>query len=359
MRKTRPAAVRCASLPSLIVACALGAFGCGQAGIVDGASTGGRTATGQAGHGGSSVISPPPGGDASTVSQGDAGVVKTHVECEGGSDCVCPPFNVAVMGQPGKWGAVREGDPPTALMDWLNSSSAGTAKVSNFTSRTTLTPELLAGYDLFILTSLSDDSEQGPWWTFSDEEVAAFRAWLENGGGVIALTGYASNTDEVRPVNQLTGFSGVTFNADDVYATCADWGICSCTHSLILSTWVTSDPATEKLTSNLKYIGYEHGRSVAVPTDGHVIATVEGPKDVMGAKVVGKGHVLLFGDEWITYTSQWTGDGNPSADDPNCAGKLPQDQYQTGQLWYNMIKWSSPNATCFKIVDTTNPVIVW
>jgi hypothetical protein len=107
-----------------------------------------------------------------------------------------------------------------------------------------------------------------------------------------------------------------------------------------------------------------HGRSVALPTGAHAVATIEGqngasPQNVMVGKVVGKGHILLFGDEWITYTSQWTGVGNPSSSKAECQGKLPQDQYQTGQLWFNMIKWSSPNASCFTIVDTVNPVIVW
>jgi len=345
-----------------MVPMALGAFGCAKGSVVgpsgSGGGASGSTEIGQSGSGGTPInITLSPAADA--AAQGDPGTVKTQVECDGGAQCTCPPFNVAVMGKPGKWGAVRNGDPPTALMDWLSSSSAGTAKVSTFTDRTTLTPELLSGYNVFILVSLSDDSEGGPWWTFTDDEVAAFRAWLEAGGGVIAVTGYASNGDEVNPVNQLVGFSGVTFNKDDVYATCPDWGVCNCTHSQILSTWMTSDSAIEKLTTNLKYIGFEHGRSVAVPADGHAVAAVDGPKTVMAGKQVGKGHVLLFGDEWITYTSQWTGIGNPSATDTNCNGNLPQDQYQTGQLWYNMIKWSAPNDTCFTIVDSTNPVTIW
>ena len=58
--------------------------------------------------------------------------------------------------------------------------------------------------------------------------------------------------------------------------------------------------------------------------------------------------VLMYGDEWITYTSQWTGAG---VVDSNCTtGNYPQDKYQTAQFWFNMIKWVQPRATCFKIV---------
>ena len=159
--------------------------------------------------------------------------------------CTCPPLNVAVLGKPGKWGANPNGDPDTALQDWLNSSSAGTARVDNFTNRVTLTSDFLATYNVIILASLSDDSNLGPFWTFDPSEVAAFQ------------------------------------------------------------------------------------------------------------------DVLVYGDEWITYTTQWNGVGNPETNDPACAGFLPQDVYQTAQFWYNMIKWSQPSAACFEIVDEQQPVVIW
>ncbi len=71
------------------------------------------------------------------------------------------------------------------------------------------------------------------------------------------------------------------------------------------------------------------------------------------------GRVLAYGDEWITYTSKWTGEGNPSATDANCTDYLPQNTYQTAQFWFNMIKGSAPSATCFKIVDKDQPVVIW
>jgi hypothetical protein len=89
-----------------------------------------------------------------------------------------------------------------------------------------------------------------------------------------------------------------------------------------------------------------------VPTDGHVAAKVDG-KPVLVGKLAGQGRVLAFGDEWITYTSQWTGAGNPKASDPSCQGNLPQDKYQMAQFWYNMIRWVQPNSACFTIVDST------
>jgi hypothetical protein len=75
-------------------------------------------------------------------------------------------------------------------------------------------------------------------------------------------------------------------------------------------------------------------------------------------KLTGKGRVLLYADEWITYTDQW--DGHNQNNDPSCKGFTPQDLYQTAQFWYNMIHWTQPGATCFTIVNTPEtPISVW
>ena len=271
------------------------------------------------------------------------------VGCDGGDACMCPPFKLAVIGKPGKWGANPGGDPDAALQNWLNSSSAGTAEVDNISNRTTLTPELLAKYNVIILAGLADDSNNGPWWTFSADEVAAFRAWVENGGGVITLSGYSGNSAEIAPVNQLIKFSGITYTQDTVSGTCADAQTCNCTHCNTLSDWNRTDPVVSQLATGMTMVGIASGRGIVAPSDSHVAATAGGSPALVG-KAVGAGRVLVYTDEWITYTSQWTGAGIPNASDPNCAGHLPQDAYQIAQFWYNLIRWSQPGAECFMIV---------
>ena len=351
-----------------VVPITLGAFGCAKGTVVgpstNGGGASGSTEIGKTGSGGSgTIITLPAAGDA--AAQADAETVKTQVECDGGGDCTCPPFNVAVIGQPGKWGAAHpQPDPPTALMDWLNSSSAGTSRADNFTDRKTLTPDFLATYNVIIFGSLSDDSDVGPWWTFSADEIAAVQAWIENGGGAIFLSGYSSGNEQA-PSNQLLAFAGIQFNQDRV-DNCSDWQICSCTHSSTLTDWVKTDPVIAGLSTGVTMVGFEGGHSIMAPADAHVAATVSA--NISGAvvkvsalvgKLAGKGRVLALGDEWITYTSQWTGVGNPSTTDPNCKGFLPENKYQIAQFWYNMIRWSQPAANCFTIVDTSNPVTIW
>ena len=335
-------------LASLVLAGSLlcGATGAGCARVNGGDSPG----TGGSGYGWIGGSGGGPGGKFAA----DSGLGDT-VSCNGGDACMCPPFRLAVVGKPGKWGANSGGDPDTALQDWLNSNSAGTAQVDNFTARTKLTPEFLARYNVIILAGLADDSNNGPWWTFSADEVAAFSAWVQNGGGVISLSGYTGNGGEIAPVNQLIQFSGITYNQDTVSGTCSDAQTCSCTESNTVSDWNRTDPAIAQLVSGMTLVGFRSGRGIVAPSDSHVAATAEGTRPVLVGKAVGAGRVIVYSDEWVTYTSQWTGAGLPGVNDPNCAGHLPQEKYQMAQFWYNLIRWAQPSATCFMIVG---PVII-
>lgn len=338
-----------------------GAIGSGGASGIGGATyTGGAVGFGGVvGTGGAVGIDAPVVTSAGGTVGRDAAVTSQVVGCDGGDGCACPPINVTVLGKPGSLGANPGGDPDTALQQWLASSSAGTARVDNFTRRVTLTADFLATYNVIILASLSDDSNNGPFWTFSDTEVAAFQAWIQNGGGVISLIGYSGSGDEANPPNQLINFSGVSYNNNDaVLGTCADNQVCDCTHSDMVTDWNRSDPVIANLSTGVTWVGFMNGRSIAASADAHVAATIDG-KNVLVGKVVGKGRALAFGDEWITYTSQWTGVGKPSTTDPSCQGDLPQDKYQIAQFWYNMIRWVQPGANCFTIFDTSNPITIW
>lgn len=327
----------------------------------------GRTGHGATGAGGSSTTAAASAGGAvhvsiDTAAAGSASTTRA-VECtEGeGADCTCPTLRVAVFGKPGKWGANRGGDSDTAFQEWLNSSSAGTAKANVYASKPTLTTDFLAQYDVIVLASLSEDSESGPFWSFDEAEVLAFQDWVENKkGGVIALTGYAGDSSETKPANQLLAFSGLTYKAEAAWASCSDWTICGCAGSNTLSTWVKTDPVIADLSNNVSMIGFENGRPINVPADGHVVATAQVNnvmEPVIAGKIAGTGRVLVYGDEWITYTSQWTGAG---VDPTKCTdGYYPQDAYQTAQFWFNMIKWVQPRATCFKIISEVQPVVLW
>jgi hypothetical protein len=308
--------------------------------------------------------------DGSVVSsRGDATTEGQVVACTGGDACVCPKLSIAVIGNPGQFGSGNTTN--TAFQDWLNSSSAGTAKVDNFTTQPSLTADFLAGYNVIIFNGLANNSKDGPWWTFTAAELAAFQDWVNEGGGVITLNGMSGNSDEVKPDNALLAFTGIQYTTNSVTPACTLTSstlsdVCqTCTGgSQPITLWNTTDAIVAPLKSGLTQVGMNWGPPITAPADAYVVAKIPAAWgsdpyfNVLVGKIVGKGRVLVFSDEWITYTSQWNGSGLSSTNDPNCADFLPQTIYQTAQFWYNMIRWTQPNATCFTIVDK-QPVTIW
>jgi hypothetical protein len=282
--------------------------------------------------------------------------------CSDGGDCVCAALSVAVLGKPGVWGDSSD----TAFRNWLNSNSAGTAKVDNYPDKPDLTADFLAGYNVIILASLGDHSANGPWWTFSSSEIAAFQTWIENGGGVISLSGYSSDGNEINAKNSLLAFSGISYKQENISPACIAEDaqhnkMCyRCSNPYQFNEWNRTDDVVANLSMGVTMIGIDGAHPITAPADAHVAAmttTATTVNNWLVGKVAGKGRVLVYADEWITYTNQWSGQSNSS--DPSCKGLSPQDLYQTSQFWYNMIRWTQPNADCFVIVDKQKPIIVW
>jgi hypothetical protein len=286
------------------------------------------------------------------------------VACTDGEDCVCPTLSVAVIGKPGVWGDSSD----TAFQDWLNSNSAGTAKVDNYLSKPALTPDFLAGYNLLVLAGLGDDSNVGPWWTFGAAEVTAFQDWIENkGGGVISLAGYSGDNNEIKAKNALLAFSGISYQDPNISPPCIIFDanknkMCyRCGNPYQIDEWNRSDPVVANLSLGVKMIGIDGGHPITAPADAHVAAMKTGASGISNwlvGKVASKGRVLVYADEWTTYTDQWSGHDGRYATDPSCKGFLPQDLYQTAQFWYNMIRWTQPSDHCFRIVGQ-QPVTIW
>jgi hypothetical protein len=63
------------------------------------------------------------------------------------------------------------------------------------------------------------------------------------------------------------------------------------------------------------------GLTLARDASHHVALQAGQPED---------GHVVVWGDEWITYDSQW---------------RAVHDQ-QVERFWLNILKWTSPSQVC-------------
>jgi hypothetical protein len=241
-------------------------------------------------------------------------------------------------------------DNTSALTTWLSTQSSASIDVYD-QSKPTLTADFLSQYNVIIiqwLRDVSDAGNNGALWQFTQDEVNALAAWVHAGGGLITLSGYDSDGNEVVPVNTLLSFASMQYNQDRTEG--SDYS--SCIHAPGVTGWTPTSPIAAHVTE----IGVDGGRSISIADAGAAVAIDCTLTDgsICGAhEDIGSGHVFAFTDEWATYTSQWA--TSFSCQDSGCAGMTAADKYQVPQFWYNVIQYASSAATCFTI---HNPIII-
>lgn len=294
--------------------------------------------------------------------------------CDDAGNCTC--INIASIGHEGVWGPCSS-DSTTALQNWLNTQS--TAQVDNYnTTKPTLTKDFLSKYHVIILQWMVTSGKQyddGEPWQFTADEVNALKEWVNNGGGLIALSGYQCDGNgcpikDITATNQLLSFTDIQFNSDGVLdpsksgcSNCYCWGgplplgaaLAGSPGTPTVGTWDQSSPVGK----NLHNVGVYIMRSIQSTTA--TVDCTDGTHDYAVHEQVGKGHVMAFGDEWVTYSGQWLGTAaclnpgmytNPS--DP-CYQKSAAQVFQIPQFWYNAIKYASSSVECFTI---DNPDVI-
>jgi hypothetical protein len=282
----------------------------------------------------------------------DAGGDGRPLRCDDAGTCAC--MNIASLGKVAHYGG--NSDSTDAFQQYLNTKS--NARMTLLTERTRLTPALLSNYDVVILQAL-EDSEYIGFWSYTQAETDALAAWVKAGNGLIVLTGYGGNADEVDPANQLLAFAGITYGKTDTQASCPD-NFCYCTDSSIpFSGWQPGSFIAANMVApdgQTGAVGVFHGHPISCTdtADGacDLVATDPGGAIVGVGKTVGQGRVFAWADEWVTYTSQWGATNTHGAD---CNGHTAGEIYDVPQFWYNVIRWVLPTASCFNIAD---PIII-
>ena len=149
---------------------------------------------------------------------------------------------------------------------------------------------------------------------YGADEIEALRAWVDAGGGLMTLTGYGDPT-EIQVVNSLLAPFGMSYGADQLMKKVGD------------STVPVTEWQALAITENVTAVGMDNGHPALGA--GAMVAT-GGGFDLGRVLEVGAGRVFVWGDEWITYSSEWT---------------LHPD-YQVDQFWVNIVKWLSPPRDC-------------
>jgi hypothetical protein len=227
-----------------------------------------------------------------------------------GNDGVCDCLNIATLGQIGPWS-----NGGNVFASWLNARSPmGAVALDD----QVLTPDLLKPFQVIVSLHVGtmEVSSKGvtaaAHHTFTADEAAAFKGWVENGGGAMSTIGYFSDeAKEVVNVNLLLNPLGVGYS----------------TTKLDLSGFVTTWNA-HPLTMGITSINTQNG----VEPDNLATTLALGQNDriALQVKEAGKGRVVVWGDEWITYDSEWA----------------DQAHQQVELFWVNILKWLSPPNRC-------------
>ena len=312
--------------------------------------------------------------DASVMGSGpDAGSPEALPDLKGyqcdeaGTCTLCQPVRILSLGQPAKYGANSGStDNTDAFQAFMNSNTKGTATMQMLETFAHITDLDLSNYDVIILQALyTNPYDPNGLWTYSTADAAALHDWVNNkGGAIIAMSGYFSDTAvEIQPLNQLLAPFGITYDGDNTYTsndcpnTLNSGPLCYCAYgSIPFENWSSLVP---DITKNLGKVGIFMGRSITCSgSDCRIVGTnnvdTTAQSNIVGvAKVVGKGRVFAWGDEWVTYTSQWglTPDlqYDNAATYAQCVGYTPHTSYTVPQFWYNVFRWVA-QTTCLTIV---------
>jgi len=217
-----------------------------------------------------------------------------------GNDGVCDCLRIATLGEAGQWG---EGD---VFATWLEERSDDGAHPLGSQE---LTDELLADYQIIVVQNVSAIGR-----SYAASEVEALQTFIANGGGVMTMIGYA-DPSEIDNVNLLLEPLGLSYGATQILGGSGG------------STTPVTEWTAHPITAGITLVGVDNG--YPVQGAGTVYAQ-QGGWDVGRALDTGTGHVAMWGDEWISYDSEWN-------DHP---------EYQVEQFWINMIHWLTPVEDC-------------
>lgn len=281
----------------------------GKSGFGGGSSGSGGSAASSGSGGGLNV-----GGGSSGGSAGDGGVITGNEDtCDGidndnngiiddvdkGKDGICDCLRIATLGNPGTVGQ------PNVFDAWLAARSTyGTTALKD----QTLTPTLLKEFQVIVSQNVSVNH------AYSATEVSALEAWIKAGGGFMTLIGYA-DPSEIQNVNTLLAPFGMSYGPEQILQKQG-------ANTIPVTNWVQ-----HPVTNGVSMIGVDNG--YPVNGAGLVLAT-EQSWNVLRAQEASAGKLLMWGDEWLTFDSEWSG----------------HPEYQVELFWLNAIKGLTPANNC-------------
>lgn len=222
-----------------------------------------------------------------------------------GNDGICDCLNIAILG--------ASGFAPNANFEaWLEDQGSAVTRTLLANNPGVVTPAFLANYDLVLLDRIER--------ALSPEEAAAIEAFVKaDGRGMITLIGY--NFDNNNPVPER----------DRANTALAPFGLAYTGGYFgdgVIPTFVQNHPVS------MGIVDVNFAGGIAPIDNGNqgtsdVFATVQNTTaGIAHQTAMQGGRVIVWGDEWLTFDSDWQGYADV------------QD------FWVNMVSWAKPQDFC-------------
>jgi hypothetical protein len=228
-------------------------------------------------------------------------------------DGICDCIKIATMGNPGTHGALD------VFGTWMSGRASSGAVVA--LGSQVLTAALVAPFNIIVI---EDIYQYGKGRAYAADEAQVLFDWVNNGGGLMTMTGYSSPPTDNANVNILLAPFGLSYGEVQILKKGAS-------ATTVPITQFTTHPITAGVTAVGVDNGYEvSGPATPDPLSNFTVYATGGGYRVGEAIQIGKGHVDVWGDEWITYNSEW----------------VNHPDYQVSLFWTNTIKWLTVAGTC-------------
>ena len=229
------------------------------------------------------------------------------------NDGICDCIKIATVGNPGTHGTLD------VFGTWIAGRASSGAVVS--LGSQVLTADLITPFNIIVI---EDIYLYGKGRAYTAAEAQVLSDWVNKGGGLMTMTGYSSPPNDNANVNILLAPFGLSYGEVQILKKGAS---------------ATTVPITEfvahPITTGVTAVGVDNGYEVSGPASpdpqsNFTVYATGGGYRVGEAIQIGKGHVDVWGDEWITYNSEW----------------VNHPDYQVPLFWTNTIKWLTVAGTC-------------
>jgi hypothetical protein len=201
--------------------------------------------------------------------------------------------------------------PQTSLDAFLASSATVTRIHTSSAPGGPLAASDLASFDVVILDQLTR--------VYTPAEAQTLADWVAGGGAALSLTGYTGNGPDATRPNSLLAVIGIQYG------------------TFLGGTYDVPPLIAHPVMKNVAHVKFEGGYEVRVQTSDAgtsapdagadtVVAQIDATHDALIVQERGSGRVVVWGDEWIEYDSEFA--SNPS----------------NQQFWVDVLLWLTHRA---------------